>query len=90
MSRLVSFFNHYREEGWLAKLPTNRLRVRDPIANRAKRRTLLAASPMPGSPSAHEIETGEVALIPVPGVRRPCSAIQLARIGHCFVHVAGA
>jgi integrase len=39
MSRLVSFFNHCREEGWVAKLPTNGLRVRDPIANRDKRRT---------------------------------------------------
>ena len=38
MSRLVSFFNHCREEGWVAKLPTNGLRVRDPIANRDKRR----------------------------------------------------
>jgi integrase len=39
MSRLVSFFNHCREEGWVTKLPTNGLRVRDPIANRDKRRT---------------------------------------------------
>ena len=39
MSRLVSFFNHCREEGWVTKLPTKGLRVRDPIANRDKRRT---------------------------------------------------
>ena len=26
MSRLVSFFNHCREEGWVAKLPTNGVR----------------------------------------------------------------
>ena len=39
MSRLVSFFNHCREEGWVAKLPTNGLRVRDPISNRDRRRT---------------------------------------------------
>jgi integrase len=39
MSRLVSFFNHCREEGWVAKLPTNGLRVRDPVPSRDKRRT---------------------------------------------------
>jgi integrase len=39
MSRLVSFFNHCQEEGWVAKLPTKGLRVRDPIPNRDKRRT---------------------------------------------------
>ena len=43
MSRLVSFFNHCREEGWVAKLPTNGLRVRDPISNRDKRRTFTLA-----------------------------------------------
>jgi integrase len=39
MSRLVSFFNHCWEEGWVVKLPTNGLRVRDPIPSRDKRRT---------------------------------------------------
>jgi integrase len=39
MSRLVSFFNHCRGEGWVTKLPTNGLRVRDPIPSRDKRRT---------------------------------------------------
>jgi site-specific recombinase XerD len=39
MSRLVSFFRHCQEEGWVTKLPTNGLRVRDPIASRDKRRT---------------------------------------------------
>jgi integrase len=39
MSRLVSFFNHSREEGWVVKLPTNGLRVRDPITSRDRRRT---------------------------------------------------
>ena len=43
MSRLVSFFNHCREEGWVVKLPTNGLRVRDPIANRDKRRAFALA-----------------------------------------------
>ncbi|MBW2233362.1 MAG: tyrosine-type recombinase/integrase [Deltaproteobacteria bacterium] len=43
MSRLVSFFNHCREEGWVVKLPTNGLRVRDPIANRDKRRAFTLA-----------------------------------------------
>jgi hypothetical protein len=43
MSRLVSFFNHCREEGWVTKLPTNGLRVRDPIANRDKRRAFTLA-----------------------------------------------
>jgi len=43
MSRLVSFFNHCREEGWLAKLPTTGLRVRDPIPNRDKRRPFTLA-----------------------------------------------
>ena len=39
MSRLVSFFNHCRDEGWVTKLPTNGLRVRDPITSRDRRRT---------------------------------------------------
>ena len=43
MSRLVSFFRHCQEEGWVTKLPTNRLRVRDPISNRDKRRTFTLA-----------------------------------------------
>ena len=43
MSRLVSFFHHCREEGWVTKLPTNGLRVRDPIPNRDKRRTFTPA-----------------------------------------------
>jgi integrase len=43
MSRLVSFFNHCREEGWVAKLPTKGLRVRDPISNRDKRRIFTLA-----------------------------------------------
>jgi len=43
MSRLVSFFNHCREEGWVSKLPTNKLRVRDPIAKRDKRRSFTLA-----------------------------------------------
>jgi integrase len=43
MSRLVSFFRHCHEEGWMAKLPTKGLRVRDPIANRDKRRTFTLA-----------------------------------------------
>lgn len=43
MSRLVSFFRHCQEEGWVTKLPTNGLRVRDPIANRDERRTLTLA-----------------------------------------------
>jgi len=43
MSRLVSFFNHCREEGWVTKLPTAGLRVRDPISNRDKRRTFTLA-----------------------------------------------
>jgi integrase len=38
MSRLVSFFHHCQEEGWVTKLPTTGLRVRDPIPNREKRR----------------------------------------------------
>jgi integrase len=43
MSRLVSFFNHCREESWVTKLPTKGLRVRDPISNRDKRRTFTLA-----------------------------------------------
>jgi integrase len=43
MSRLVSFFNHCHEEGWVTKLPTKGLRVRDPIPNRDKRRTFTLA-----------------------------------------------
>lgn len=39
MSRLVSFFNHCREEGWVTRLPTKGLRVRDPVSSRDKRRT---------------------------------------------------
>jgi integrase len=39
MSRLISFFRHCQEEGWVTKLPTNGLRVRDPIPSRDKRRT---------------------------------------------------
>jgi integrase len=39
MSRLVSFFNHCREEGWVSKPPTNGLRVRDPVASRDRLRT---------------------------------------------------
>jgi integrase len=43
MSRLVSFFNHCREEGWVVKLPTNGLRVHDPVSNRDKRRAFALA-----------------------------------------------
>ena len=43
MSRLVSFFRHCQEEGWVTKLPTTGLRVRDPIPNRDKRRTFTPA-----------------------------------------------
>jgi integrase len=43
MSRLASFFNHCREEGWVSKLPTKGLRVSDPVSNRDKRRTFTLA-----------------------------------------------
>lgn len=45
MSRLVSFFRHCQEEGWVAKLPTTGMRVRDPIPNRDRRRTFTLAEP---------------------------------------------